>query len=103
MSTLSVQVNKTGQLFTVGKGRFPHLNSVFKWKSGFHNKNSEEYMLPSKSYLRGSADKHEKKLISVKQIQNCRGKQCFAVSRAGFFSPLGGFDAKTCQFESIAR
>lgn len=85
VSTLLVKKNGPSQVFTMGKERFPHVNFVFKWKNEFHN-NSEEYMLPSKRHLRRSADKNEKKSISVKEIQNCRGKQCFAIS-SGCFSP----------------
>lgn len=43
-----------------------------------------------------------KKWISVEEIQNCRGKQCFAVS-SSCFSVLWDYDVKTCQFECIAR
>uniref|UniRef100_A0A8C3C9B0 Stabilin 2 n=1 Tax=Cairina moschata TaxID=8855 RepID=A0A8C3C9B0_CAIMO len=44
VSTLSAQINKTGQLLTVGGGvgEYSHLNFVFKWKTGFHTKNSEK-------------------------------------------------------------
>lgn len=57
-------------------------------------------MLSSKRHLSRSADKHEKKSVSVKEIQNCRGKQWFAISN-GCFSPLGGFDVQSCKLEVL--
>lgn len=104
MSTLSAQINKTGQLLTVGGGVgvYSHLNFVFKWKTGFHTKNSEKCVLPSKMYLRGNLHNHEKldviernDILGFYEIQNRRGKQYYAVSN-NCFSPLGGFHVKTC-------
>lgn len=53
-------------------------------------------------FIWGGVETNMKKSVSVKEIQNCRGKQCFAIS-SGCFSPLGGFNVKSFTFESIAR
>uniref|UniRef100_A0A8B9D608 Stabilin 2 n=1 Tax=Anser cygnoides TaxID=8845 RepID=A0A8B9D608_ANSCY len=44
VSTLSAQINKTGQLLTAwGGGEYSHLNFVFKWKTVFRTKNSKKW------------------------------------------------------------
>jgi len=66
------------------KKDFPISTLFFKWKSGYHNKSSEKYMLLSKRYLRRSADKHEKNFS--KTNPKLQRKAVFCCFKRLFFS-----------------